>query len=237
MIAQVMAGTDRMSGGLRSQVLRQLNHWEGAAERLDDFEATASLEAWGSLERYVGVALRGGLKEARDQLKREAVAVRASFNAVRSRLELERVADQVALLRKRYLQPELLVDFYVAAVRARANPKVGLQLRACDVMADRCVRGALEPLTMKVPPIMTYFTTGIGASILRIGTRLWDGSLSPIAAIRLTYHNRFRTTSLFHECGHQVAGLTGWNEAFAQIVRSRLAGAGIEIAETVASWT
>jgi len=84
---------------------------------------------------------------------------------------------------------------------------------------------------------MTYFTTGIGASILRIGTRLWDGSLSPIAAIRLTYHNRFRTTSLFHECGHQVAGITGWNESFAQIIRARLAGSGDEIAETVASWT
>jgi hypothetical protein len=103
-------------------------------------------------------------------------------------------------------------------------------------MADRTVRGALEPLSMKTPPIMTYFTTGIGASILRIGTRLWDGSLSPIAAIRLTYHNRFRTTSLFHECGHQVAGITGWNEAFAQVLRTGMAGGTGEIAETVSGW-
>jgi len=232
----ISAVTDRVSTGLRSQVLRQINHWEGAAERLDDFEATASPEAWASLERYVGVTLRGGLKQARDQLKREAVAVRAGFNAARSRSELERVADHVALFRKRYLQTELLVDFYVAAVRARANPEVGLQLRACDVMADRVISGALEQLTITVPPIMTYFTTGIGASILRIGTRLWDGSLSPIAAIRLTYHNRFRTTSLFHECGHQVAGITGWNETFAGAIRTQLAGAGSDIVETVASW-
>jgi hypothetical protein len=237
MSTQAMAGAGgRVSAGLRSQVLRQINHWEGAAERLDDFEATASPEAWASLERYVGVTLRGGLQQARDQLKREAVAVRAGFNAARSRAELERVADHVALFRKRYLQTELLVDFYVSAVRARANPEVGLQLRACDVMADRVVRGALEQLTIQVPPIMTYFTTGIGASILRIGTRLWDGSLSPIAAIRLTYHNRFRTTSLFHECGHQVAGITGWNEAFAGVIRTRLAGVGNDIVETAASW-
>jgi hypothetical protein len=234
--APVTAIPDRVSLGLRSQLLRQLNHWEGAAERLDDFEATASPDAWAHLEKYVGVTLRGGLKVAREQLKREAVAVRASFNAVRSRSDLERLADQVALLRKRYLQTELLVDFYVAAVRARSNPEVGLQLRACDVMADRTVRGALEQLAMKTPPIMTYFTTGIGASILRIGTRLWDGSLSPIAAIRLTYHNRFRTTSLFHECGHQVAGITGWNEAFSQLLRARLAGGASEVADTVASW-
>jgi hypothetical protein len=237
MSAQVMVIADRVSSGLRSHLLRQINHWAGAAERLDDFEATASPEAWASLERYVGVTLRGGLKEARDQLKREAVAVQAVFNAARSRSDLERVADQVGLLKKRYLQTELLVDFYVGAVRARANPEVGLQLRACDVMADRVVRGALEPLSLKVPPILTYFTTGVGASILRIGTRLWDGSLSPIATIRLACQNRFRTTSLFHECGHQVAGITGWNEDFARIVRTKLAGAGNEIAETVASWT
>lgn len=228
--------TDRLSAGLRSQVLRQINHWEGAAERLDDFEATASPDAWANLERYVGVALRGGLKTAREQLKREAAAVRASFNATRNSSDVEPVADQVALLRKRYLQTELLVDFYVGAVRARSNPEVGLQLRACDVMAERVVREALEPLGRTAPPIMTYFTTGVGASILRIGTKLWDGSLSPIAAVRLTYHNRFRTTSLFHECGHQFAGITGWNEAFAGVVRTRLGGAGSEIAEIVASW-
>ena len=156
------ASTDRLSIGLRSQVLRQINHWEGAAERLDDFEATASPEAWASLERYVGVTLRGGLKQAREQLKREAIAVRAGFNAARSRSELERVADHVAQFRKRYLQTELLVDFYVAAVRARANPEVSLQLRACDVMADRVVRGTLDQLSVSVPPIMTYFTTGSG---------------------------------------------------------------------------
>lgn len=237
MNTQAMAAvTERMSAALRSQVLRQINHWEGAAERLDDFEATASPDAWASLERYVGVTLRSGLREARDQLKREAVAVRAVFNAARTRQELERVAVHVALFRKRYLQTELLVDFYVAAVRARANPEVGLQLRACDVMAQRVVRGALEQLNIKAPPIMTYFTTGVGASILRIGTRLWDGSLSPIAAIRLTYHNRFRTTSLFHECGHQVAGITGWNAGFAGVLRKELARAGNEMAEIVASW-
>lgn len=236
MDAPITAMADRAMRALRSQVLRQINHWEGAAERLDDFEASASPDAWASLERYVGVALRGGLQAARRQLQREAAAVRATFNAARSTSDLERLADKVALLRKSYLQTELLVDFYVAAVRARSNPEVSLQLIACDVMADRSVRPVLEQLGRNVPPIMTYFTTGVGASILRIGTRLWDGSLSPIAAVRLTYHNRFRTTSLFHECGHQVAGITGWNEAFARAIRTRLASAGAGIADTVAGW-
>jgi len=231
-----MVLTDRVKAGLRSQLLRQVNHWEGAADRLDDFEASASPEAWASLERYVGVTLRGGLKEAREQLIRESIAVRAAFNAVRSHSDLDRVADQVALLRKRYMQTELLVDFYVSAVRSRANPEVGLQLRACDVMADRTVRGVLDALGRKTPPIMTYFPTGIGASILRIGTRLWDGSLSPLAAIRLTYHNRFRTTSLFHECGHQVAGIVGWNEELSELIRAKVASAGREIADLASAW-
>ena len=56
-------------------MLRQLTHWEGAAERLDDFEATAAPGAWATLERYVGIVLREELKEARDQLKREALVV------------------------------------------------------------------------------------------------------------------------------------------------------------------
>jgi len=235
MASVLISPANRIGSGHRSQLLRQLNHWEGAAERLDDFEASASPEAWASLERYVGVTLRGGLKQARDQLRREAIAVRAIFNAARSQADLDRVADQVALLRKRYMQTELLVDFYVSAVRARSNPEVSLQLRACDVMADRAVRGVLDLLGTTTPPIMTYFTTGI-ASILRIGTRLWDGSLSPVAAIRLTYHNRFRTTSLFHECGHQVAGITGWNEDLTRLLRAKLGSAAGELGMTAAGW-
>ena len=227
---------DRATLGLRRHVLRQLTHWEGAAERLDDFEATASPAAWGTLERYVGVVLREELKEARDQLKREALAVRAAFNATRHRQEIERVADLVAHLRDRYLQTELLVDFFVDAVRSRGNPEVGAQLRACDLMAERAMAAALEPLGLRVPPILTRFKPGPGASILRIQTPLWDGSLSRVAAVSITYQNRFRTTALFHECGHQVAGLTGWNSALKRALRSQLAGAGPEIAEQVSAW-
>jgi hypothetical protein len=221
---------------LKRQVLRQLNHWEGAAQRLDDFEATASPAAWVNLERYVGVTLRAELKEARDQLRREAFAVRAAFEACRSTADLERTAAQVARLADRYLQTELLVDFYVDAVRSRMNPELGAQLRACDVMAERAVGGALERLGRRVPPIMTYFKPGRGASILRPGTRLWDGSLSRVAAIKLTWHNRLQPTALTHECGHLVAGVTGWNEDFARALRTRLVDSAPLAAAQVAAW-
>jgi hypothetical protein len=222
--------------GLKRQVLRQLNHWEGAAQRLDDFEATASPTAWAHLERYVGVTLRADLKDARDQLRREALAARATFEAARSTADLERASAQAARLADRYLQTELLVDFYVDAVRSRMNPELGAQLRACDVMAERAAGGALERLGRRVPPIMTYFKPGRGASILRPGTRLWDGSLSRVAAIKLTWHNRLQPTALTHECGHLVAGLTGWNGDFARALRTRLADTAPLAAAQVAAW-
>jgi hypothetical protein len=236
MNSSVIAFADRGKLALRRQVLRQLNHWEGAAQRLDDFEATAPPAAWASLERYVGVTLRADLKEARDQLRREALAARAAFEAARSETDFELVASQVARLADRYLQTELLVDFYVDAVRSRMNPEVGAQLRACDVMAERAVGGALERLGRRAPPIMTYFKPGRGASILRPGTRLWDGSLSRIAAIKLTWHNRLQPTALTHECGHLVAGLTGWNDDFARALRAQLAGASPLVAAQIAAW-
>ena len=134
------------------------------------------------------------------------------------------------------MKTELLVDFFVDAVRSRTNPEVGAQLRACDVMAARAIGTALDPVGCKVPPIITYFKPGLGAAILRIGTPLWDGSLSQVAAIKVTDHNRLRTTALFHECGHQFAAVTGWNDAFARLLRRDLAAASPEMAEQVASW-
>ncbi|MPW10115.1 hypothetical protein GCT19_31505 [Paraburkholderia sp. CNPSo 3155] len=225
-----------MTQGLKRHVLRQLTHWEGAAERLDDFEASATPEAWASVERRVGVTLRRELKDAREQLKREAAVVRAGFSAAQTRPEFERLDRQVARLRERYMRTELLVDFFVDAVRSRANPELGAQLRACDVMAHRAISQGLEYLGETVPPVMTYFKPGLGAAILRWGTPLWDGSLSQIAAIKVTYHNRFRTTALLHESGHQFAAVSGWNEAFQLLLVRELSQFGTEIAEQVASW-
>ena len=221
---------------LRRHLLRQLTHWEGAAERLDDFEATAAPAAWASLEKRCGVTLRAELKDARDRLKREASVVGASFAAALSHADLARLDAQITRLRTQYMRTELLVDFFVDAVRSRTNPEVGLQLRACDVMADRAIGSALVKLGLPVPPIVTYFKPGQGAAIMRIDTPLWDGSLSRVAAIKVTYHNRFRTTALFHEAGHQFAALCGWNDAFARLLRAQLC-TDTDVAEQVASWS
>jgi hypothetical protein len=54
MIGRTTADADRATALLRREVLRQLTHWEAAAERLDDFEATASPAAWATLEHMSG---------------------------------------------------------------------------------------------------------------------------------------------------------------------------------------
>jgi hypothetical protein len=103
-------------------------------------------------------------------------------------------------------------------------------------MAERAVGGAIAPLGRRAPPIMTYFKPGRGASILRPDTRLWDGSLSRIAAIKLAWHNRVQPTALTHECGHLVAGIVGWNDAFVRLLRTRLGEFDAPVAEQVAAW-
>jgi hypothetical protein len=81
----------------------------------------------------------------------------------------------------------------------------------------------LRPLGIDVPPVLTYLDKGLGASILRSGARLWDASLSPAAAIKITHHNLWQPTSLVHETGHQVAHLTGWTAELATALADVLA--------------
>jgi hypothetical protein len=80
----------------------------------------------------------------------------------------------------------------------------------------------LGPLGRPIPPVLTYVDRGLGAAILRAGVRLWDGRLSPAAAIKVTRHNLFRPTSLVHETGHQVAHLIGWNREASRSIRDVL---------------
>ena len=97
------------------------------------------------------------------------------------------------------------------------------------------MRDALAPLGRETPPALTYVDKGMGASILRAGVRLWDGGMSPAAAIKITRHNLFRPTSLIHETGHQVAHLLGWNNELVPLVIQELR-ADPTLGQVWASW-
>jgi hypothetical protein len=221
----------------RRQTLRQLMHWHLAIESLRNLEQSASPVAWASLEHYLGVSLRGCVTGAVDQLRREYEVVLARFRAARGIPELDAVGHELMRFRRRYLQTETLVDFYGDAVNSRTNPDIARMLRAFDFIAVECLTGVVGRLGASVPPVLTYADKGLGASILKANLRLWDGgTLSAVAAVKVTYHNRRRPTALLHECGHQAAHVLRWNEELADTLRSGLTSVPRDVAAIWASW-
>ena len=201
---------------VRTQLERQVAHWTTAASRLEVLENLASAEAWLALERYLGVAVRERLTEAVQRLRPVAAALRNQCLAARSAADLERVQRRLLDFRYRYTRVELCLDFYGDCTRTRTSPEISVLLRACDLLARRSMEAVLEPIGKPTPPVLCYLDKGVGASILKAGLRLWDGSTeSPAAAIKIVWHNLFRPSSLVHETGHQVAHIVGWNEELA----------------------
>lgn len=67
--------------------------------------------------------------------------------------------------------------------------------------------------------------------------RLWDGSVSTVAAIKITFHNLLRPTAAIHETGHQVAHILNWNDELASQLRKQLQGFGAVVANAFSSWS
>lgn len=201
---------------LRPDFARELAHWKMAAERLSDPDAIATPQTWQALEHYLGVALRGSLVAIVGRVRRLAqdfdVQLRTQSNP-----SVDELQGRLAELRQAYLRAETAVDFFADALATRSIPRIGALLRACDHIATRSMAEALTPMGREVPAALTYLDKGIGASILKAGLRLWDGSAeNPVAAIKVTRHNLLRPSSLIHEAGHQVAHMLGWTDELAR---------------------
>jgi len=221
----------------RTQLERQVAHWVLAAQRLQNLDDFASPAAWAGLERYLGMAVRRTLTESVQRLLQQAAVLRALFDAAQSPHDLVAVRRSLLAFRQRYLRTETLLDFFAGAVNTRTNPDVAALLQACDSLAYRSMTQVLNPLDKPTPVVLTYVDTGLGASILKAGLRLWDGSAdSPAAAIKVARHNLLRPTSIIHEAGHQVAHITGWNEELARKLEQGLAAAPQPVASVWASW-
>jgi hypothetical protein len=196
---------------------RQLQHWLSAARTFLDAEEFASRSSWESLEHAIGMPIRSQLSRTVDELLRVG---RAALQTVRtSRVDPARLAAAhaaVQAFRRLYLKVETTLDFFGQAVNSRTSPRLRAAMQSLDRLAHQSIETALRPLGIEVPPVLTYIGDGLGASIIRAGIRLWaPGTVNPVAAIKIVRHNLYRPTSLFHETGHQVAHLTGWNDALA----------------------
>ena len=220
----------------REDVLRQLNHWLFASQRLKMLDEIASPEAWKRMEDYTGKSLRQvlaisvqSLCQQGNQYKEELLQqVNPDLNFFRSR---------VRQLRERYLRTESTLDFYGDAINSRSSDYLASILTSCDILARLSMHKILVPLGQASPPVLTYIDKGLGASILKAGLRLWDQqTISPVAAIKVVRHNLFRPTSLIHEAGHQIAHIIGWNQQLADHLRNVLMPYDKNVAMVWGSW-
>jgi hypothetical protein len=223
---------------LKREQGRQLEHWRLAAGRLADFDSVAPTSAWQALEYYIGVSLRQTLADTTSRLQRWGDELAARLAAAKTPAELRPLRGQILEFRRRYLKAETTIDFYGDALATRASPRLGALLRACDHIATRSMAEALSPMGRQVPAALSYLDSGIGASILKAGLRLWDGTAeSPVASIKVVRHNLLRPTSIIHEAGHQVAFMLGWVDQLAARLREGLSTGGLgRVADTWAGW-
>jgi hypothetical protein len=222
---------------IKTQVARQVAHWIAAASRLQDLDDLASRAAWNSLEQYLGLSVRRHLSSIVARLNREAALLQIACASACTTTELAAIRRQLMNFRNRYLRVETTLDFYADAINTRTNPRIAGYLRACDTLVYRSMSQILDPIGKPVPVVLTYIDKGLGASILKAGLRLWDGSgLNPAAAIKITRHNLLRPTALIHEAGHQVAHIMGWNEELASNLSTGLKDASPGVADSWASW-
>jgi hypothetical protein len=225
-----------LDASLRLQLCRQVAHWAAATARLQRPGDLASEAAWGNLEQYLGVTIRRHLALSIERLQHQAAALTTCFQTASSLADLQVVRNRLLSFRRHYLRTETTLDFYADAINTRTSPTIGAQLRACDSLAHRSMALLLDQIDKPVPIVLTYLERGIGASILKAGLRLWDGSESPVAAVKITRHNLHRPTSLIHEAGHQSLHIAGWNEELASVLLEGLSTASSFAAETWSSW-
>lgn len=215
---------------------RQAVHWHQATLRLSSLESLASPTAWHGIDYGVGNLLRAALQKSVDNVLLQAAQLVKQLAEGGSDARLPELRSSLLQLRDNYLKAETTVHFYTVALNSRTTASVAALLRSCDILCKKSMEAILLPLGRPVPAVMTYIDKGIGASILKAGLRLWDGSISPVAAIKVTAHNLFRPTSIIHEAGHQVAHILNWNEELAAAFRQGLSNHPKAVGAVFASW-
>jgi hypothetical protein len=214
----------------------ELRHWQAAAKMLGDLDMVAGPSAWAALESYLERAVRAQLRGVAAAVVDDAVRLAAEIAGARDSRDLAGVRARLLRLRSAYLRAETVIGFFGEAVNTRTNPRIAALLRGLDVLAVDSMERVLGPLRIEVPPVLTYLDKGLGASILRAGARLWDASLSPAAAIKITHHNLCQPTSLIHETGHQVAHLTGWTAELGEVLHATVRPTSSAAADIWRSW-
>jgi len=219
-----------------TSLLRQVNHWLQAASRLSSLDHLASGYAWHGIDHKIGVLLKKAMQESVAEVVVLGNSLKQQLGNSSEPELLRSVKRGLIRLRERYLKTEETIHFYTVAINSRTTPGIAAMLRACDILCMRSMQELLKPLGKETPPVLTYVDKGVGASILKAGLRLWDGRMSPVAAIKITQHNLFRPTAIIHETGHQVAHIINWNEELAVALSTKLAAHSKIVGAAFSGW-
>jgi hypothetical protein len=215
------------------QLIQQHQHWMQATKRLSRLENLASSYAWKGTDKYVRELVIRSLAKSIDHVTNVGNKFSARLQAGNS---YDRLWDALQELREQYLRAETTIHFYTDALNTRTNPEMATMLSACDILCRRSMEAILPYCGLETPYVLTYIDKGVGASILKFGMRLWDGNVSPVAAIKITLHNLYRPTAIIHESGHQIAHATNWNTELGTKLYERLKNKSMLAAAAYQSW-
>ncbi len=218
-------------------LLRQVIHWQQAASRLAVFDNLASGNAWHGIDHKMGQQIKTTLKTSIDDVIALADTLKKQLENAPTHENLRSVKRGLLKLRNNYLKAEETIQFYTVAINSRTTPVLAALLRACDVLCVKSMQELLQPLGKETPMVLTYVDKGVGASILKAGLRLWDGKISPVAAIKVTQHNLYRPTAIIHETGHQVAHILNWNQELAVALNNELKNHPSIVGAAYAGWS
>jgi hypothetical protein len=216
---------------------RQIEHWLAAAEKLATIDKLTSKIAWNALNPHVQNIMKTYFSKNTSVLVTKGNHLKRQVNEA-STLQLQKQLRKAVLKYKAdYLRIETSINMYADAINTRIEPDIAYILNGCDALAKECMEQYLVPLKKEIPAVITYIGEGQGAAILKMGLRLWDGSISPVALIKGTFHNIFTPTSLLHESGHQVSHILIWNKELAQTLYENLEAKNKLVAKAFSKWS
>ena len=186
------------------------------------------------------VAIGNAFLSRKIKLKSHMEVVKGQFSRVSDIEGLRRLQRKQQSVRDHYLRTEQVFDYYVDLLHTRGEKDMGPILRGCERICYASLEQGLQKLGLEVPTIVCYLDRGEGASILKSGINLWDGQTNPAAIIKVVRSAipLPRLTSILHECGHQVAHMTNWNQEVAEILYNTVKGSGgsRSLADLWSSW-
>ncbi len=216
---------------------RQIVHWLYAAEKMLYSDILLSDIAWKGLHRPTALLMKNYFQLKLTHLVSNGKKLQEQLAYAKT--DVLKIQLRKALLRYKadYLRIETTIHFYTDAINTRNSVQTANLLKGCDVLCNDCMELFLTPLQKTIPPVITYLDRGAGAAIMKAGLRLWDGSLSPAALIKITYHNLRQPTALLHECGHQIAHVLNWNAELKSTLFESLESKNKNLAKIWSSWS